>query len=229
MGWLDKKDFFGNEGDDSWDSEKIDEIIKAALYVVLLAGVLVGIVVGSQASKKKHHSHSQDSDDEAAQAGGEFAVSGACLRDINAILRGVDPGCRDGWTGGAAASLRNVNGALGDLISQVAEANDEVYATAQTQDRQVKNARSTLENLFNELNAAIPVARSLYFSGPAGPALSYNFQLAVSNPAASTTLDTTNAMHEHAQENADRFSELSQKYEQLVNNLPVLAGRPVAG
>ena len=81
-----------------------------------------------------------------------------------------------------------------------------------TQAEQVEKGRGILVNAFDGLQLAMPVSESLYFSGPAGPALSYSFQLAVTNAGVGASIDTTNTMHENSQKHAKRLLALSQQY-----------------
>ena len=219
-------DFWGEPSGDVWTDEQWEKGGMIAVAIVIIAGmaIMCGVMEAKRKSKNKHDSDSQNSDEETAPVGSEFAVSSARLHDVNVLLCDVEPGSRDGWAGGAATRLRAVNSSFGELSAHIVEVNDAVYGTVQTQDEQVQGCRSTLNNIIDELSAAVPVAQSLYFSGPAGPALSYNFQLAVSNPALSTSADTTNTMHDHAQENAARLTGLTQQYEALGTELAALTG-----
>ncbi|MBX9696158.1 MAG: hypothetical protein K2Z81_27465, partial [Cyanobacteria bacterium] len=52
---------------------------------------------------------------------------------------------------------------------------------------------------------------NLYFSGPAGPALSYNFQLVVTNSAVGAGTETTRTMHENSAQHAETLTTLTQQ------------------
>lgn len=84
----------------------------------------------------------------------------------------------------------------------------------QTEAEQVNDGRETLGNTFDGLQLAIPVSQSLYFSGPAGPAISFSFQLAVVNSAVGTGIDTTNKMHEDSRKHGERLIALAQQYDE---------------
>ncbi|MBY0442857.1 MAG: hypothetical protein K2Q25_12105 [Mycobacteriaceae bacterium] len=103
----------------------------------------------------------------------------------------------EGWAGGGACASQARTASFSALISRMADIDTETEAVIQTQAQQVKEGKSIIENTLNELVAAIPVAQHIYVSGPAGPAVSYQFQIAVSNGAMDTTINTTHETHQN--------------------------------
>lgn len=140
-----------------------------------------------------------------------FAASTDHFQGAHEALSGVGPS--QGWTGDSGTRHGEQNAAFTAQVRQVGRASQDVDATVQTQAEQVTSGKETLTNLLNGLQAAVPISQSLYFSGPAGPAMSYQFQLAVATPAVSTASDTTNGMHANAQQHAQRLTELTQHYD----------------
>lgn len=137
------------------------------------------------------------------------------------MLPTAEPG--GAWAGGAEADHKVQNTVLGELASQLAETGRQVKAVVQTQAEQVSGGRETLGNVVNGIDLAIPVSHALYFSGPAGPAISLQFQLAVAGSATGTCADTINEMHEDAQGNAERLNALTRKYDEMFKRLPAAA------
>lgn len=157
------------------------------------------------------------------EMGSEFGASSGHFRYAREILRGgADSG--DEWTGAAAGCHGGRLALLGDLVGQASDTGQELKDVVATQAKQVNDGRETLENVLNGLGLAMPVAQTLWYSGPAGPALSYQFQLATSNSAIGTSADTMDEMHDNAQENAVRLDALAQKCSQLFELLSEMGG-----
>ncbi|MBY0443278.1 MAG: hypothetical protein K2Q25_14260 [Mycobacteriaceae bacterium] len=162
-----------------------------------------------------------ESDDDSSTEpnnGDAFTLSSQGARHTYQTWRSAD---LDGaWAGPAAAQSITQNALLGNLADQIADISSEVQGVVQTQAHQVNDSKATLRNVVHELNAAIPLAKSLYYSGPSGPALSYQFQLAVSSPALSTGTNTTHHMHGNAEKNAVQLRVLAQRYDDAFTALP---------
>ena len=144
-----------------------------------------------------------------------FALSAGHFLDAYDGLDSI--GSIAGWAGGSGNCYEAQNSAFATQLTRAAATNTQVDAVVQHQGEQVKATRQTLDNLLNGLQAAVPVAQALYFSGPAGPALSYNFQLSVATPATSTATDSMNQMETHAAEHAKTLTTLSQEYAEVAS------------
>ncbi|MBY0441618.1 MAG: hypothetical protein K2Q25_05705 [Mycobacteriaceae bacterium] len=139
-----------------------------------------------------------------------FALSSNHFLNAYAALENPNP--EKDWESSSAACYAAQNTEFADLIRQIAVTSQEVNVTAQTEAKQVDHGKETLENLAGGLQLAIPISRNLYFSGPIGPALSHNFQLAVTSSAVGAGNETTNTMHKNSSEHAENFTALTQRY-----------------
>lgn len=153
-----------------------------------------------------------------------FAVSGDHFCDAHSTLGNLD--LTDGWSGNSGSRHGDHHIGFKTLATQAADTSHEVDTTVQTQAEQVNTGKATLENVLTGLQLAVPVAESLYFSGPAGPALSHHYQLAMTNAATETSADTTKTMHENAQMHAQRLTKLAQQYDQAWRSVPAINTAP---
>ena len=197
---------------------KQDNSVKIIIFGMIIIGAIIGGAFGFIEIQKHENDESSSgsgtSDSENIATGDEFAVSSDQLREVQELLATANPENR--WSGAAAATHSDQSSALSALASQMADVNSEAHATVQKQGTQVGQGRASLDDTLNELGFAIPVAQSLYYSGAAGPALSYHFQLAVSSSSVNTGVDTASDMHDKACENAVRLDTLNQNYHQLL-------------
>ncbi|MBY0441210.1 MAG: hypothetical protein K2Q25_03600 [Mycobacteriaceae bacterium] len=152
----------------------------------------------------------------------EFAVSGNHFLNAQQKFQEI-AGTSAGWVSDSQARYGDQTTAFSGLLGQVAKTNQQVNTTVQTEAQQVNNDKETLGNILTGLHLAIPVAESLYFSGPAGPALSYHFQLATANSAVSTGTDTANTMHENSATHAEKLTELLETYNTALESVPPAA------
>lgn len=192
-------------------------IIAAA---IMLTFAMVALFSPSSFKGKNHSSsdEAENTDQEASDSENAFALSGDHFQGVYGALCGIT-GSTDGWAGDSGTRFADKNAEFRNLMAQIADLNQEVDTTVQTENEQVNDGRETLGNSLNELDLAVPVAQSLYFSGPAGPALSYSFQLAVSSPAINTGVDTTNTMHENSQRHGNRLTALFERYDEAFRSL----------
>lgn len=72
-----------------------------------------------------------------------------------------------------------------------------------------------MENLFNILTTATPIAETLYGTGPLGPIISNQFQLGVANMVVGAEMTTIDQMHDDAQTNAERLTEMAENYYEM--------------
>ena len=192
-------------------------LIMAGLEVL---GALAALffVPGSPAQLygKKSASKSHSGDERETEYA--FAVSSAYFQNICDWQGDFGPDAEWAGNAGARYALSNIGSAY--MAGRIAAINNNVNTTVQTERAQVNDGQQTLGNCFDGLQLAMPVSEALYFSGPAGPNLSYIFQLAVTNPAVSTGIDTTNTMHENSHNHGHRFTALAQQYEAILALLP---------
>lgn len=184
----------------------------------LLGAAALGLYAAVQDAQGNHNAlrkNGQSSPTEDSQED-SFTVSGSCLRDAHEKLQFS---YLEDWIGGAAEISQTRNAAFTDLIAEMADTNTETDAVIQTQAQQVKDGKSILKNTVDQLVAAMPVAQDIYFSGPTGPAISYQFQLAVSSAGIGTTTNTVHTTHQNAQENGRRLDELAEKYDEMYSSL----------
>lgn len=123
------------------------------------------------------------------------------------------------WDGSSSACYEDRIVDLLELISQVVAAGQGVDAIVRTQAGQVEHGRETLGNVLNGLQLAIPVAASLYFSGPAGPALLQNFQLVMAHAGVGTGAGTAKTMDDNARQHAQLLAALTEHCDRLGINL----------
>lgn len=161
----------------------------------------------------------EDFNEENSELQNVFAVSGHHFSSVQETWRNAEPEGA-GWLSYSGTHYASQNTGFRNLVGQIAELNHQADTAVRTEDEQVHNGRATLENVLGELHAAIPVAESLYVSGPAGPALSYNFQMAVANSAVGTATDTTNDMHENSTKHAETLTALAQQYNETLSRIP---------
>ena len=147
-----------------------------------------------------------------------FAVSGNHFRDAQSTLGNVS--LEDGWSGNSGTCHGDRHIGFKNLIEQVADTSQGVDTTVRTQAKQVNAGKETLDTTVTGLQLALPVAESLYFSGPAGPALSHHYQIAVANSAVESSTDTTKNMHENSKMHARRLTALIQQYDETLRSLP---------
>lgn len=197
----------------------IDKYLKYSgcfFLIVVACGITLALL--SNFGLFKSHQHHHDHDDPQPEPEDGLAVSGDLFRKVYEALASADQG--DGWTGTSATHYGDHTAAFHDLIRQVAETNQDANTTVETEAQQVNTGRATLKNTLNGLQLAMPISESLYFSGPAGPALSYNFQLTVASSAVNTGTDTTNNMHQNAQRNAECLTALLGQYDEALRLVP---------
>ena len=193
------------------------------LYILLFGAMLIwillilfipsspGYVFGDGKSKKE----SEDMDSDHLEA---FAVSGGNFRDAQDIIDCISS--RDGWVADSSSLHSDGCVRFSSLVAKLAEMALAVDATVQSQARQVNDGKGVLENLLSELQAAVLVSESLYFSGPAGPALSCNFQLVVTHASLGVGINTTNDMHENSKKHGRSLADLSQQYDETLRYIP---------
>ena len=207
-------------------SKKYNEYVNKACYAILFAGIIItgGLLAAylPKMLRKHHHSHDGPDDTYSAETATtrerSFAISGAHLMDVY-HSSGARSLPESGWAGNSTASYGDCDTRLRALIDSFATTNHDVDSVLQTQAQQVNSGRQVLDDEINELQLAMPVSESLYFSGPAGPALSYYFQLAVANTAVGNGIDTTNQMHNHAREHGERLNTLAQQYDEALRTI----------
>ncbi|MBY0441948.1 MAG: hypothetical protein K2Q25_07410 [Mycobacteriaceae bacterium] len=204
--------------------ERVGYLQKAGVAILFLAVVvtlacLLGF--GVIATRK---SHDGGSDDENPDTGAVFAVSENCFQYADHLVA-VDPG--SSWASGAAADFRSQIESLQDALQHTVDLNRGVHQTVQTQAKQVHRGKETLGNVLNGLIAAVSIAEALSGAGPAGPAISHQFQLATASAAVATDTDTTNGMHEDAQRNAEHLAELTHGYGEALSGLAIGGCVPV--
>ena len=144
----------------------------------------------------------------------EFRVSSIRLCDVHKILSDTDP--ESSWLSPSGALYKDQSSALRMGAEQIADLDHAVDATVRTEGKQVDEGRKTLNEILTELQAAVPIAENLYFSGPAGPCLSYNFQISVTNSAVSSATNTTEDMHQKSRGHAETLTALAQQYDQTL-------------
>lgn len=159
----------------------------------------------------------QDEDEESPNAEDAFALSSNHFWSVYETLEHAGP--ENSWKSSSEACYTTQNNEFRDRIGQIANASQEVDFIVQTEAEQVNNGRSTLENLLGGLQLALPVSKDLYFSGPAGPALSHSFQLAVTNPAVGAGTETTNTMHENSKKHGQNLIAVAQQYDEALSSL----------
>lgn len=187
----------------------------------LAAGVIVASLLGfgiaEALNSDQKGSGAKDSDNGNPQPGDEFFVSSSCFWDVHQMLENVESG--SAWAGDVAGYYDARGMLLRDMTQQLADAGLEVNGVVQTETEQVAHGRESLENVLNGLMVAVPIAESLYGAGPAGPALSHNFQVVSASAAVGSGTDTTNKMHDDSQKNAERLSGLAQEYAEVLSRL----------
>ena len=190
-------------------------------WAALAGGILlVGIVLACYFSSDEDSSGDSENDTGPEEASeNEFAVSSNHFRNAHQKLQEI-AGAPGDWVSDSQTRYGDQNAQFRELLGQVAQLNQQVDTTVQTESQQVNNDRETLENTLGELHLAIPVAESLYFSGPAGPALSYQFQAAVAHSAVSTSTDTANTMHENSEKHGEQLTALSENYRAALESVP---------
>ncbi|MBY0442685.1 MAG: hypothetical protein K2Q25_11220 [Mycobacteriaceae bacterium] len=213
-------------GDPPEDDDLLDETfyLNVARVVVVLVGVLfvARYFAGNRSSGSGSGGGTKMVPDE-PNPENAFAKSGSYFRDMHQTLQeAADSG--EEWTGGAADCHTGQCSSLTALMEQLADTSAGVHATVQSQGRQVEEGRQFLGNTMTGLELAMPVARTLYWSGPAGPALSYHYQLAVAHPAVCSSVDTAKDTHDGAQKNAERLTAVAQSYDSLTDGLSTLHG-----
>lgn len=193
-------------------------------YMIIAAIGVVGIALAVFEGITRRHGGSGGSSYHAANpnTGNALAASGEYSGYVHELLGYADPD--GGWTGGAATSRTGQNAVLRDLVSQKAATDQGARAVVQTQARQVNSGKGTLGNVLNGLGLAIPVAEALWYAGPAGPALSYQFQLATANSAVGSSADTVSTMHDNAEQNGAQLDALAQQYGAMHQRLTAVAG-----
>lgn len=199
-----------------WAPVSVIILVAALATGIIFLGLFIESSTDDDSSSPLVAPGSDDSDDD-PEGAGAFGVSSGYFGDAYEALRAI--GSVEGWGGDSGMRYGTGNAGFADLMRQVAETNQQVDATVQTEGEQVEDGRETLGNVCNDLELAMPVSESLYFSGPAGPALSYHFQLAVANSAIGTGTDTANTMHENAQKHAERLSALAQQYDKVLRSI----------
>ncbi|MBY0441076.1 MAG: hypothetical protein K2Q25_02890 [Mycobacteriaceae bacterium] len=143
-----------------------------------------------------------------------FAISGGHFQRIYEMLQEI--GLGDGWAGDSSTFYSTNNNGFTNLVDLLVAVSQGVDATVQTEGAQVNAGKETLANAFGGLQLAMPVSESLYFSGPAGPAISTNFQLVVANSAIGTGTDTANTMHESSRKHGERLAALARLYDEAL-------------
>ncbi|MBY0441751.1 MAG: hypothetical protein K2Q25_06390 [Mycobacteriaceae bacterium] len=211
------------EEDYQKNSSATSNITKVLLFGIAFTGACVLLftpdiptnVLGDKNPGKPHPDDPIDPDEDKA-----FAVSGGHFHDVHSTLGNL--GLADGWSGNSGTLHGDRHIGFTALVTQAADMSEDVDATVATQAEQVSAGKTNLENILSGLQLALPVAESLYFSGPAGPAISHHYQLAVANSAVETSTDTTETMHENAQMHARELTELAQQYDQALLAVPAI-------
>ena len=186
-------------------------VLVAAVAMLFIPDSPIGVVGGGESKK--------GSRGEGAEAESAFTVSGVCFRGVDELMGDINS--FDGWLGDSGTGYKASNTGFGDSVAQAAATSRQVDAVVRTQAEQVEDGRATLGNVFDGLQLAMPVSESLYFSGPAGPALSYSFQLAVANVGVGTSVDTTNAMHESSRKHGEHLAVLAQRYDEAFTRVGI--------
>lgn len=149
------------------------------------------------------------------KSGSEFAFSSASYQYLHdALASRINP--EDGWISSASMSYVVRSDELIYVAGQLAEAGQEVNSITQNEGEQVDAGKETIENASTGLQLAMPISESLYFSGPIGPIISYNFQLAVANSGIGVSVDTTNKMHENSRQHGEKLAACAHRYDQLL-------------
>ncbi|MBY0441009.1 MAG: hypothetical protein K2Q25_02545 [Mycobacteriaceae bacterium] len=195
------------------------------LFPLILAGLIAITLFMALFMPSQHHHHHKKSPDDAPDEDAEqqkaFAVSSSHLSGASATLANTRPA--DGWVSPSGNHYAMHNTGFRNLIEQIAKLNNQVDTTVQTEREQVNNGKESLEQNAAELQAAIPIAESLYFSGPTGPVLAHNFEIAVSSAAMRSATATTNDMHDKATKHAETLMALAQHYDLLSPGGPLPA------
>ena len=157
-------------------------------------------------------SSNSNDDKDSVEKKDSFAASDNLFRNVSDVL--IDTNLGNVWRGVAEnyREVRNKN--FTGLLNRVVDANQQVDSEIKSEADQVNEGRGTLGNILATVQLAIPVAESLWSSGPAGPALSNNFQLAVAHSSIGTASDTTNGMHEKSAAHARHLMALASVYDQ---------------
>ena len=144
-----------------------------------------------------------------------FAASGAYFTDL---YETIGPSSRQNseWSSNSCDAYSDNIACLKKVIGSTATANQEVDTAIKTQAEQVDAGRRNLSHTLDGLQLAMPVSESLYYSDPAGQAVSYSFQLASANAAVGKSIDTTNRMHNYSQEHGERLTALAQQYDEAL-------------
>ena len=201
-------------GKEGLSNNSIAIIVGAAIVVVSL--LVLFMVSGSPIQLIGDSQSSKDSDEKNPEKERAFAASSRCFGAIHETLF---DGQFDFWSGESGLCYVDSNVKFKDLVGQTLATSREVDITASSESEQVEEGKETLENTFNGLQLAIPVSQSLYYSGPAGPALSCSFQLAVAHSAVGIGTDTASKMHERSREHGQKFSALAQRYDEISGSL----------
>ena len=201
-----------------WSCNPSRAVIVGGLVAVAAGALLFMFVPGSPlnvSGDKKSPHHSGDS---AADPQDAFAASGGHIQGFHENTQGISS--RDAWTGGASSGYAVNNAGMGNLAEHIAATNQAVDGIVQTQAEQVTTGRRTVADAFDGLQLAMPASDSLYLSGPAGPAMSYSFQLAATSSAVSTGIDTAQKMHDDSRNHAARLTELAEQYDEALRQIP---------
>ena len=175
----------------------------AAIALLFIPGTPL-CVVGDTRSQKKTRARG------AADPERAFLISSCHFSNALEGLRNIDTD--QGWNGssGTRYAVTGIDFAI--AVDQVSATNRKIDDVVQAQARQVNDGREVLGNHFDGLQLAMPVSESLYYSGPAGPVLSYHFQLVVANAAVGSGINTAKDMHEKARKHGQRLAILAQHY-----------------
>ena len=200
-----------------WSCNPSRAVIVGGLVTVAAGALLFMFVPGSPlnvSGNKKSPHHSGDSTADPQDA---FAASGDRIQNFHENTQDISS--RDAWIGGASTGYAVNNAGIGNLAEHIAATNQAVDGIVQTQAEQVTTGRRTVADAFDGLQLAMPASDSLYLSGPAGPAMSYSFQLAATSSAVSTGIDTTQKMHDNSCNHAARLTELAQQYDAALQQI----------
>ncbi|MBY0441697.1 MAG: hypothetical protein K2Q25_06110 [Mycobacteriaceae bacterium] len=200
------------EVDQKFLSNQANYLIVGTIFFVVSLLILFSVpgspiqIIGDGESAK----NSEEKDPEKPHA---FAVSARCFASIRETSVQVPS---DGWSSDSGLHYADGNIRFNDLVGKTLTISQGVDGAVQNEGEQVREGKETLENTFNGLQLAMPVSESLYYSGPVGPAISYAFQLAVTNSAMGVGVGVANGMHEKSRKNGERFASLARQYDEAV-------------
>ncbi|MBY0440721.1 MAG: hypothetical protein K2Q25_01090 [Mycobacteriaceae bacterium] len=208
----------GNNSSDL-DAKFLDEnspmnyILTVTTTMVIAFSIFFAAIPYCQKNPNAHKD--KDKDDSSPNRGDQFLASRDFLQGIHDTLQSSVTNHDHEWTGDGATYRATQGILMSEMTNQMANIGDRVHAVLSTQAGQVEDGRRNLENVLNELKLAMPISEALYFSGPAGPTISWHFQLATANSAISVSNATTREMNLHAGENGCRLNTMTEEYNRI--------------